>query len=383
MVKVAIVGGRLQGIEAVYLAKKAGFYSILIDKEENPPAKGLCDEFFQLDVRAIDKPLLDILTGCDFVLPTTESLSALNALRVLKQNYSLNIAFDFDAYEISSSKLRSDSLFHENGIPAPLYYPDGTAPYVAKPSEASGSKGVRIFEDRQSVADFYKSNPKDWIVQEYLEGRAYSIEVIGTPGRYKTYQMTEIHVDDKYDCCLVTSPCLEAPQEKLSQIAIRIAGLLKLNGIMDVEAIFHNGVMKVLEIDARLPSQTPAAVLHSTGINLIAELYNLFCGNWEVDISCEAVFQQENAAAYELIEVSNSGVRLCGEGIMSDSAPLEYSRGLLGTRDALIDYNKDNHRLRAILMYSEETPDALSLKRQRAKDLAIENFRQRSSSHDQ
>ena len=36
--KVAIVGGKLQGTEAVYLAKLAGFESILIDRNPEVPA---------------------------------------------------------------------------------------------------------------------------------------------------------------------------------------------------------------------------------------------------------------------------------------------------------------------------------------------------------
>ena len=45
---------------------------------------------------------------------------------------------------------------------------------------------------------------------------------------------------------------------------------------MDLEVIEHNGIFKVLEIDARIPSQTPTAVLHSSGMNLLEELRDLF-----------------------------------------------------------------------------------------------------------
>ena len=39
--KIAIIGGKLQGTEAVYLAKKAGFEIILIDRDAQvPPASG-------------------------------------------------------------------------------------------------------------------------------------------------------------------------------------------------------------------------------------------------------------------------------------------------------------------------------------------------------
>lgn len=41
---------------------------------------------------------------------------------------------------------------------------------------------------------------------------------------------------------------------------------------MDVEAIATPRGLRVLEIDARIPSQTPAAVEAATGINLLEEL---------------------------------------------------------------------------------------------------------------
>ena len=47
---VAIAGGNLQGVEAVYLAKKAGWYTIVLDKQPHPPASGLCDQFIQIDL---------------------------------------------------------------------------------------------------------------------------------------------------------------------------------------------------------------------------------------------------------------------------------------------------------------------------------------------
>ena len=46
----------------------------------------------------------------------------------------------------------------------------------------------------------------------------------------------------------------------LDDAGVRIAEGLGLNGLMDVEVMVRDGQPKVLEIDARLPSQTPTAV---------------------------------------------------------------------------------------------------------------------------
>ena len=42
---VAIIGGNLQGVEAAYLARKAGCEVLVIDRKPVVPASGLCDRF--------------------------------------------------------------------------------------------------------------------------------------------------------------------------------------------------------------------------------------------------------------------------------------------------------------------------------------------------
>ena len=37
-VRVGVVGGKLQGVEATYLARKAGWEVVVIDQDPNPPA---------------------------------------------------------------------------------------------------------------------------------------------------------------------------------------------------------------------------------------------------------------------------------------------------------------------------------------------------------
>ncbi len=280
--RVAVVGGKLQGLEAVYLATKAGWEIVLIDKERNIPALNFAHSFYCLDAGSSGN-LIPALTGCDFILPALENKAVFKALIEVSEVLEIPLALDMAAYEISSSKARSDLLFQEINIPAPIPWPNCSYPLIIKPSGSSGSEGVLKIDDQEGYELFKKENGpelEEWVVQEYIEGPSYSIEILGSGENYFPLQVTGLEMDDIYDCKRVHAPVeLETLQLKqFNDIAVLIAREINLTGIMDVEVVLHQGQLKILEIDARLPSQTPTVVYHSAGINMLELLVELYLG---------------------------------------------------------------------------------------------------------
>ena len=51
---IAVVGGKLQGVEAVYLAQKADYQTLVIDKNPDAPAAKLCDQFMEFEPPAYE-----------------------------------------------------------------------------------------------------------------------------------------------------------------------------------------------------------------------------------------------------------------------------------------------------------------------------------------
>lgn len=366
MTKVAIVGGKLQGTEAVYLAKKAGIKSLLIDHNDRSPAAGLCDEFLCCDVTRESREFIDALNGVDFILPANENTAVLDALVKLAEKYNYILAFDKDAYEISSSKLLSDRLIHENRIPAPRYYPDCRAPYIVKPSGFSGSEGVKRFGTEEELKQFLQTVPGgEWVVQEFLTGPSYSIEVIGKPGDYQTYEVTEIHMDKAYDCRKVTAPCAvtDAQREGFRQMAVRLAELVRLKGIMDVEVIDDGGEFKVLEIDARIPSQTPTVVYHTTGVNFMEELADLFCrGRLTAKEAMDD--RRKKFCTYEHLAICEGRVTEHGEHIMSADGRLALRENFFGADEVISDYVRDGLSWRGTFINWADTEEELARKRE-------------------
>jgi len=276
---VGIIGGKLQGVEAAYLARKAGWEVRVIDRKPVVPASGLGHSFAQADV-TLDNNLADVLGDVDLIIPALEDDGALRSLTRWNRKTGIPLAFDPQAYAVSSSKVKSVELFKKIGLPLPVAWPQCSFPVLAKPVRGSGSKGVRVFQDRDSMISWFSPEfpPPDWVLEEYLDGSQHSLEVVGRPGNYRLLQVTDLYVDQKFDCMRVIAPSnlplnLVAEFERLT---LRIAEALNLHGIMDVEAIYCRGEFKILEIDARLPSQTPTAVYWSTNQNMVGFLGDLY-----------------------------------------------------------------------------------------------------------
>lgn len=371
MKSILIVGGKLQGAEACYLARKAGIRTILVDKDPDVPARGLCDEFLCRDLFEERYGLREAFDRVDLVLPAMENDAVLDWLQDKARPWGFRLAFDGTAYNISSSKTASDRLFRALALPAPAYYPEGQFPYLAKPVSGSGSEGVRVLQTPEVLAAALAdpAYPENLIIQEFLEGPSYSLEIIGRPGAYRTYAVTQIHMDDVYDCCRVTTPCVLPPgqDEAFRRMAETLADALDLVGIMDLEVILSGGKLKLLEIDARIPSQTPAAILHSTGVNLLSELYDLFCGTFEGNPLKETRGPQGRVrhAAYEHYLVENGSPRSLGEHIMTQGGALRQETGAWGADETVSDYAPDLPVWRGIFMNAGDTPEELEQKRAR------------------
>jgi len=361
---IAIIGGNLQGVEAVYLAKKAGWEVLLIDKNPLAGASLMCDRFLPLTITAEIDPH-EILKDVDLIIPALENDSVLAILEKWSLETAIPLAFDMEAYAISSSKKRSNQMFKAININAPKSWPQCDFPIVVRPDDQSGSRGVKIIHNEKELAANFsiKNALNQMVAQEYLEGPSYSIEIIGTPSNYSPLQVTELHMDSDYDCKRVLAPCGLDPVlvNEFEQMAIRIAEHIQLKGLMDVEVILHDGQLKVLEIDARLPSQTPTAVFQSTSINMVKLLEELFLtGKMNINNT-----SQSQTAIYEHIKVTNDQIEVLGEHIMSGIGPLKLFQGLFGADEVVTNYHPGlNEWVATLILRGKNMEEVIDKKRQ-------------------
>jgi pyrrolysine biosynthesis protein PylC len=272
----------------------------------------------------------------DLVLPATENVLALRSLVEWCAGNRKPIAFDPDAYAVSSSKKASDSLFRKLGVPAPAPWPDCGFPVLAKPDGESGSKEVEVFTDIAALEERYDILPPPGrVLQAYLTGPSFSIEVVGRPGDYSPLQTTDLEMDRDYDCKRVLAPTTLSSDFTgvFERMAVTLAEAVQLSGIMDVEAILHDG----------------RAVYHSTGINMVERLATIFVAQDESKSELERT-RPVRGSVLEHVRIHDGQLTVCGEHIMAEGGPLHLEAGFFGADEALTSFSPGTRDWVATLM---------------------------------
>lgn len=365
MLTVAIIGGGLQGIEISYLARRAGFHTLLIDRKNAPPARGLADDFIKGDLSNITNFLLDKLQKTDIIFPALENDLALAELNSHRSSLP-PLVLDYQSYQISSSKDLSRKFFNRYGLPCARSWPEAEFPLILKPNKGSGSQGVKIIRDVEELDNIAAAVRKNSVLEEYLTGPAYSLEVIGYQGNYYPLAVTELKFGPDYDCHQVLAGDFIGQEliAEFNRLGLEVAELLDLQGIMDLEVIATGEGLKILEIDVRFPSQTPTAVYLAQGINMVKMLVELFLQ----EKSLEEQKTCSKAALYEQVLVTDGGYAFSGEHIMTEAQQLDLKDGFWEADAAITDYDKQKNNWRAILHFTGENRDELKIKREKFQE---------------
>ena len=340
--RIGIVGGRLQGIEAVYLCRKAGYESVLIDKDAQAPALTLANEAYILDITKDVNYAKKVLKKVDAVLPANENKKALVHCENLCMELGIPFMQDNAAFWTTSDKLRSAEFLLDLNIPTPKPWPDCGFPAIVKPSRKSGSESVfraNTIWQLQKALKKVRGVDEKIIIQEFIEGSALSLEVIAKKGEATSFQITGLEFDESYSCKRVYAPVVISAdvQKKFNEIGEKIAKGLKLNGLTDVQAISREGLPIVNEINARLPSQTPTVVYHSSGVNMVYLLAELFLENELPDVR----IQPRHAVIYQHIKVFDGELRVQGEHVMENVEGLQIIKNFCGANEAITNMTAD------------------------------------------
>lgn len=353
--KLCIVGGKLQGIEATYLAKKAGYNTTLIDKDSKAPALSLSDNSYIFDVTDDPKRAKKIYSQADAVIPATENRKTLQKMKKDLEDIKVPFLHDSSAYDVSSSKIKSQKLFQKLGISTPKKWPKSNLPVVIKPSSSSGSEGVIKVNDIEKLKTKIgkmKSKSNELVIEEFIDGPSISIEIISINGENIPLIITQLEFDEIYDCKRVFAPSQvsEEAKKQFRAESGEIAGEINLKGLTDVEAMVKNNNPFILEIDARLPSQTPVVVFNCSGLNII----NLICDIFVKEKLPSIQPRIKNAVIYEHLKMNNGCLSVRGEHIMTEANKLRFEENFFGADEAITNYSENKSKWVATIIVKEK-----------------------------
>ena len=273
--RVAIVlGGTADHIPLIEKLRQHGYYVLLIDYYDNPPAKCFSDKHVKasilkreavLNIARRERADIVIAACIDQALPIMAYVSNklslpchLSYSQAMKITNKEQMKRTFSLFEVPTSKfliLEKNNLANMEGL---------TFPLVIKPLDANSSKGVTKLHDRSKIEQAIEyatsvSRSNKFIIEEYANGKEYSADVVIKDKKAHIIMITE-NIKSKIDPehFTITQSLFSLKIQKkyefaLKEIAEKIAKSFCLNNItLLIQAIIRNEVVSVIEFSARI-----------------------------------------------------------------------------------------------------------------------------------
>ncbi len=272
--QVAIVlGGIIVHGELIKKLKNRGYYTILIDYFDNPPAAEFADEHSKESALDYDK-VLEIAKNRNANLVISSCLDQ-QLVVAMKVSEELGLPHPFSsktATEVTNKKYMKKIMI-DNGIKTSRYYQvnretdlqkiDLEYPLIVKPTDSCGSAGVCKIESEEELSEAVEnackwSWTKEAIVEEYKEGMevsVYSYIKDGKASVVTTSHRISVIEKDKVRCFCAVSPANvnEKALNNMERISNQIAQVFNLdNTPLFYQSIVKGDEVNVIEFSPRL-----------------------------------------------------------------------------------------------------------------------------------
>lgn len=302
MRKIAVIGANEPLLRFYRQAKSLGYYIVGIAYEKGAVCKEYCDKFYPISFTEKEK-VLAICQQEHIDGITSFSLeSALPTVVFVARNMGLT-SNDEECIKRTATKYSERVAFEEQGLPVPKYFRiksvdeilncEISYPVIVKPLDGGGSMGITKLDDTDGLEEAIQfavlnSRMKEAIVEEYIEGREFSIESISHNGIHHILQITdkvtsgephyiEMQHHQPADISEETASMIRQTVER-GLTALRIknsAGHTELR-------ISSDGTPFIIEVGARMGGDmiTSDLVRLSTGYDMVKGVLELATGDW-------------------------------------------------------------------------------------------------------
>ncbi len=302
MKKLAVIGANAPLLPFYKHARELGIYIIGIAWEEGAVCKKYCDKFYPLSF-ADKEAVLDVCRKENIDGITSFSLeSALPTVIYVATNMGL-VSNDIDCLDLTLNKYTMRSAFEKAGIPVPRYFLvksvieldqiDIRYPAIIKPVDSGGSQGVNKVNNLQELKNAYAyaenhSRSHTVIVEEFVDGREFSVEYLSCNGIHYNLQITDKVTSGPPHFVEMQH---HQPADISEDIAKRIKNMvenalsvLKIQNSPSHTEIKLNsrGELYIIEVGARLGGDyiTSDLVRLSTGYDMVHGAINLAIGQF-------------------------------------------------------------------------------------------------------
>lgn len=300
MKKIAIIGANEFQKKLVLKAKNMGIETHVFAWEEGAVAKEVSDYFYPISI--VDKEkileklrLINVNGVCsiasDLAMPTVNYLA--NELRLVGNSQECTI--------LTTNKYEMRKVLKEKGMPIPEFqlikneqdidFDKIRFPAIVKPIDRSGSRGIYKVMDLKELEIAVRNAKKvsfidSILVEEYIDGKEYSIEGISQKGKHKIIQVTEKFTSGAPN--FIESAHLaparideELKKRILKTIEESLTALKIENGASHSEIkVSAEGDIKIIEIAARMGGDFIGSdmVEISTGFDFVTSVIKVSLG---------------------------------------------------------------------------------------------------------
>lgn len=343
MKRLLVIGASILQLPAIIKAKDMGFKVAVADY--NPKAIGIqyADQYFNVSTVDISGIVEIAKRYKPDGIMTLATDMPMRAIAAACQACSLP-GISYETAVKATDKGEMIKAFEKHNVEHPWYYiaenqtefeqvlNSITFPCIMKPIDNAGSRGVVLCHNKDMLKKEYGYSCKESrkgaiIIEEYLQGPEFSVEVMVIEGEPYVLQITDKMTTGAPHFVEMghsqPSRTCENNQEKIRELACRAVKAVGIQcGPAHVEIILTSQGPKMVELGARMGGDciTTHLVPLSTGIDMVKCTIETACG-MKVDIRPK--FQKASAIKYFN---TPSGILMSIDGV-------EAARGLPGIQE--------------------------------------------------
>lgn len=297
-----VLGGTAPHIALIQKLQKRGYYVVLFDYLENPPAASSADKHLRISTLDIDA-VFEAANQIHPKLVISTCIDQANAVAIrTSEMLGLPRPYTFETACMVTDKKMMKQRMQELGIPTARYSVlnvisdcntcDLKFPVVIKPADSTGSKGVFKIHDLEFVSKSFRDSLKhsrsgSVILEEFIHGDEIQIDCLMQNGCLNILSVRKkLKFDSsKVQCmqCWGSVTGISIPNGVMSEIVSasnKIATGFKIDsGPFFIQAIVSNNGLKIVEFAARIGGGLSYKIIEtSTGFDILDAAINSYLG---------------------------------------------------------------------------------------------------------